>query len=294
MCGLAFVCLAASARAEEPLRYKFKQGEVIAYALEYKIGAGVNRSNVTAQLNYDAGWTVTAVDAEGKANITQKIGHVRFLANGPGGQTRFDSQESKEAAAGTGQMAASMVPFLNAFPGAEITLTVDPRGAVSDVTLPQKIQDGLREMRGGPGTGEAFSLGGFKRLISQPMQPLPSGPAAKGQTWEHADEFRMRSGNMKIDVKYTYEGPATRNGKQLERVAVQPTMSIGKGRIAAKATIKAQKASGAFYFDPAAGRLVEFSLTQDVDQEVLFTDLAVPQQAHTYLATAVKMLDKAK
>src|SRR5262249_3944658 len=117
--------------------------------------------------------------------------------------------------------------------------------------------------------------------------------SAKGNAWEYADEFRMRSGQMKIAVKYTDDGPETRDGKELERISVKPTLSIGKGRIAAKATLISQKVpKGFFLFDREAGRLVEYSLTQDVEQEVPFGVEPETQRIHS--TWVVKLLSKAK
>src|SRR5262249_20191719 len=139
--GFVLACLATTASAQTPLLYKFKQGDTVPYAVEYRTRALVNGNNVTAQFSYDSVWTGTAVDSEGKAKITQKIGRVRMSSTTPVGQSRFDSKQSTDASVGAGQAAGSMTAFLSTFPGSEIKLTADPHGVISDLTLPPKVLD---------------------------------------------------------------------------------------------------------------------------------------------------------
>ena len=292
VCGVMLVCFVGRAAAQNDLQYKFKTGDSFRYESEFKTRALVQGANIRFEFKCDAVWTVTGVDADGKAKLTQKIGRVRYSSSAPAGKGSYDSNDGP-ATGGQGQMAGSFAPFMNAFTGCEITLAVDPHGAVSDLKLPKNVQAGLREVRGAPGTGESFSIEGFGLFMSRPFQPLPKGASAKGNTREHTDEFRMRSGQMKIHVKYTDEGPETREGKQLERISVKPTLSIGKGRIAPTATITSQKVpKGYILFDREAGRIVEYSLTQDVEQEVPFGVAPETQEIHS--TWVVKLMDKAK
>jgi hypothetical protein len=294
VCGVLAACFVGRAAAQSELHYKFKTGDSPRYEVEFKTRATVQGSVISVEFKYDAVWTITAATADGKAKITQKIGRVRFSMAAPSGPVRFDSQENNLTGATADRSRNPFAPFLKAFPGAEITFMADAQGAISDVAIPKKIQEALRELRGGPGgTGETFSAEGFRLLLMRPIQPLPSGPLAKGQTWEQSTEFRMRSGQMKIDVKYTAEGPETRDGNPLERISVMPTLSIGNGRIAARAAVKSQKVTkGFFLFDPAAGRIVESSLTQDMELDVPFGTATETQPIHS--TWTVKLMDKLK
>src|SRR5262249_4769416 len=181
-------------------QYKFKEGDSFQYESEFKTRATVHGSNITFEFKFDATWTVTGVDADGQAKITQKIGRVRYSSAAPVGQGSYDSKDGP-ATGGQGQMGGTYAPFLNAFRDCEITQAWGPDGAIRTPELPKKVQDGLRELRGGPGTGETFAIEGFGLFITRPIQHLPEGASAKGNAWEYADEFRMRSGQMKIAVK---------------------------------------------------------------------------------------------
>jgi hypothetical protein len=249
-------------------------------------------SAIQFEFKYDADWTVTAVEADGKSKLTQKIGRVRLSGSFPQGEFSVESKEAGQTPEFSDERAKPFLPFISAFTGCEITMTVDRHGGISDLNVPKKVLDGLKDLSSVPGTGETFSAEGFRHFLHRPIQPLPSGSSAEGKTWDQTTEFRMRVGQMKIEAKYTDEGAETRDGKQLERISVKPTLSIGKGRLAPKATIKSQKARGFFLFDPEMGRLVEYTLTQDVEQEVPLGMRTVTQPVHS--TWKVTRLDKAK
>jgi hypothetical protein len=293
LCGVLLALLAeCRARANDDLQYKFKLGDSFRYETEYKMRVTVEGNAIRFEFRYDANWTVTAVDADGNAKLTQKIGRVRLFGSDPESEVRFDSQEAVASTGQQGQKGGPFNSFLSAFPGSEFTMNVDRHGAVSDLTIPKKVQEGLKDLRGAPGTGETSAAEGFRLLLSRPIQPLPTGAIAKGSSWNQPTEFRMRSGQMKIEVAYTDDGPETRDGKRMERISVKPTLTIGKGRIAAKVTIKSQKAKGFFLFDRETGRVVEYNLTHDVEQEVPYGMGTEVQPVHS--TWTVRQLDKEK
>jgi hypothetical protein len=263
-------CTPAGSDAQETLRYKFKAGDVLGYETEFKARWLDEDSAARAQFRFESVWTVTGVGADGKAKITQKIGRFRFSCPTPQGEVRFDSSEGGLGPATPQQTGAELKPFLDAFPGCEITFTVDPGGMVTNVSVPKKVLDALRVVQQWvPGTGETFAVEGFKQFLVRPIQPLPAGPSAKAKTWQNTVEYGTRGGQMKIETKYVDEGAENSEGKQLERISVKPELTISRGRIINKATVKSQKVqNGFFLFDREAGRLKEYHLTQDVEQEL--------------------------
>jgi hypothetical protein len=267
--GFLSVCTPVRSEAQDALKYKFKTGDTLSYETEFK-SRMLDNSSFRAQFRFESVWTVTGVDADGKAKITQKIGRLRLSCPTPLGEVRFDSKEGGLSPESPQQTRAELAPFFDAFPGCEITFTADLHGAVSNVTIPKKVLEALRVVQQWmPGTGETFASEGFRLLLARPIQPLPAGPSAKGTAWEKTVEYRMRAGQMKIEIKYADEGPQNTDGKQLERISVKPELTISRGRIANRATIKSQKVSkGFFLFDREAGRLTEYNLTQDVEQEL--------------------------
>jgi hypothetical protein len=277
------------AHSQTLLRYKFKEGDSYRYTLEHRTQALAGEQVLGMQIKYDATWQVKAVDAEGKAKITQKIGQVRFEAETPLGIAQFDSNQSKVF---KGTMDATLGPFLNSLSGSEFLLTADARGQVYDVTLPKNVQDGLKELRGGPGSGESFSMDGFKRLVSQPIQALPQEPVTKGKTWKHVDEIKMRAGKMKTETEYADEGPETRAGRMLEIIAIRPSASIQHTRGTLNVKIKSQSAKGSFAFDNATGRLVELNLTQQSEHEISSGENVSLQKNEAI--TSIKLRDKEK
>jgi hypothetical protein len=291
-CGILFSFQAKASEGQDELQYKFKPGDSFRYENEYRTRVTVEGSALQFEFKYDADWTVTAVDANGKAKLTQKIGRVRLSGSVPQAEFRVESKEAGQTPEVSDERGKPFLPFICAFTGCEITMTVDRHGGVSDLTIPKKVLDGLKDLSIAPGTGETFATEGFRHFLRRPIQPLPTGASAKGNTWNHTTEFRMNTGQMRIEAKYADEGAEKRDGKQLERISVKPTLTIGKGRIAPRVIIKSQKGKGYFLFDRNAGRLVEYSLTHDLEQEVPYGMATEIQPVHS--TWKIAQLERAK
>jgi hypothetical protein len=269
------VCLAAGpAAAQTTLRYKFKPGDKLRYTIEQKLRTHVNPLGKDVEQDMaeilDVTWQVGSVDAEGKAKITQTIDRVRFTLNGQGSKVDYDSKVGKMP---DDQFAKQVGPPMAALAGAEITVTLDPQGVVSDFKAPHVF---LKALKGFPGVGvemgEFFSEDGLRRMTCQLFPVLPKEETDKGKTWNNRFELKSTMGTLKVNNKYTYEGPAASGDKKLEKIAVVPKFTLfidlsdfpdpkptNVGRV------KKQEAKGSALIDNEAGRLVESSLLQELE-----------------------------
>ena len=271
---LTIACGADRAAAQTTLRYKFTKGEKLNYELEQKMTMAMSFGG--RDISFDMGqiidmtWNVLDVDADGKAKMTQTITRLRFtMDGGPAGKIDFDSKDDKEIQGEAGKL---MTPILRALAGAEIGLTMDSQGKISDVKVPEKLAKATKGFAGGPaggGLGEMFSEEGLKRMMDQSGLRLPKEAVAKGKTWEQQMEMKMPMGKLKVETVNTYEGPAKRDGKELERVAMKPKVAFElEPGSPAKIAVKSQDAKGSAYFDKAAGRLSSTNLTQDMEMAI--------------------------
>src|SRR5262249_6666756 len=138
----AVVCLAGGrpAPAQTTLRYKFKEGDKLRYAMEQKTNMEmmVAGQNIQMEIGQNVGmtWNVLSVGKDGKAKITQKFDRIRFtMEGGPTGKVEYDSQVGK---APEGPIGEVLGPILKAMAGAEFQATMDPQGRLSDIKAPEK------------------------------------------------------------------------------------------------------------------------------------------------------------
>jgi hypothetical protein len=271
---LLTVLLAAGAAdraaAQTTLRYKFKKGEKLNYVMEQKMNMAMtvmgNDINMDMGQTIDMIWDIKDVDADGRAKMIQKIDRIRFkMGGGQVGNVEFDSKEDKEP---EGPVAKALAPIFKALAGAEIGLSMDAQGKVSDVTVPENVTKALK----GPaaaGLGEMFSEDGLKHMMDQSGLVVPKDAISKGKTWDQGMEMKSPIGKMKIEIANTFDGQVKRDGKELERVAMKPKITIEAGEDAKiQVKLKSQDSKGSAYFDNTAGRLVETNLVQNMEMAV--------------------------
>lgn len=292
---LLVACGADRAAAQTTLRYKFKKGEKLNYEMEQKIGMAMSVMgrdvNIDMGQTIDMTWNITDVDADGKAKMTQTITRIRFTMDGPTGKVEYDSKEDKEPEGPVGKI---MAPIFKALAGAEIGLSMDPQGKVSDIKVPEKLAKAAKSLpQGGAagGLGDMLSEDGLKQMMDQSGLRLPKDAVAKGKTWDQQLEIKSSLGKMKVDTVNTYEGSVKRDGKDVERVAMKPKLAIETDENAAvKITLKSQDAKGMAYFDNAAGRLVASNMSQDMEMAVSVAGQDVTQKLKQ--TVALKLLDR--
>jgi hypothetical protein len=269
LAGLVFCLLAAPAQAQTTLRYKFKQGETLNYELQQKMDMkmSVAGKDIAMAMNQNIGmtWKVLEVDASGKARISQKMDRIKMTMEGPApiGKMEYDSKDSKEPEGPIGKM---LGPVFNALAGAEFTVSMDPRGELSDVKLPEKLADTLKNVAGqAPGMGDMFSPDGLKRMINQGGLVLPEKAVTKGDTWTQKIENKMPFGTMKVVNTLTYEG----TDQDLQRIQLKPAISLDPDPAAPiNLKVKGADGKGMAKFDNTAGRLVEMNLVQNMDMAI--------------------------
>jgi hypothetical protein len=294
LAALVVACGADRADAQTTLRYKFKKGEQLHYEMEHKIAMSTSFGG--RDFSFDLGqtidmtWNVADVDAAGKAKMTQKITRIRCtMDGGAAGKIEYDSKDDKEIG---GEIGKIMSPLFRALAGAEITLAMDAQGKVSDVKLSENLAKAGKNL---PPAAAAFaemlSEDSLKRMIDQSGLRLPDGPVAKGKSWNQQFEMKSAGGKMNVATTNTYEGPVKRDGKELERVAIQPKLTLeADPGSPAKVTLKSQDAKGSAYFDNAAGRLMATNMSQNLEIVTSFMGQESSQKLKQTMS--MKLVDK--
>jgi len=195
------------ARAAEPLRWKFSPGETLKYTMDQQTSQGMKAQGqefkTTLNQTVDLHWNVKGVTG-GVADMTQTIDRVRTKIEGPGQVFEFDSSAEK---APEGPIATLLTPLLKALVGAEFSFKMDGRGQLSDIKVPQKLLDSLKQAGPAAAAGGMFSEEGMKNLISQSSLSLPEGDVEKGANWKQQSKVPLPMiGTLLMDKTYTYAG----------------------------------------------------------------------------------------
>ena len=297
--GAAAVALLITplARADQALRWKFKEGEKLQYALESKsdilVDAGGVEFDISTGQIMDMTWTVKKVNPDGSAEVGQSIDRLQLMINSPlTGEFKYDSkeaaekkdeeQESEESATPGpgGQIAQQFVPILEKLIGKEITMTITPQGEVKDIKLPEELialLNNRSEQGGGRGSFFAMLMGGgfsedsIKELLQRTVTLLPKEVPSTDTQWSREFVTKLGdAGEQKTVTKFAYEGVEERDGKKLAKIATtdETTIELKEDSDAdIELEIVEQDAGGEILFDVDAGRVVEAKATLKMEIE---------------------------
>lgn len=280
LAALAAVCLLTTAQshAAEALRWKFKPGEALPYALSQKaeilIDANGIEIDVMLKQTMDTTWNVKSVASDGTAEIAMKVDRMQLVMNTPfTGEVTYDSTKPEETP--PPELWDRLGKPIEAMVGGEFTMKVSPRGEVSDLTLPAKLAETLGEQSRGGGGGPMAMMGGnmlnedaIRQIIGQAILLLPE---KAGEAWTREFENKMGPiGTQKINVTYEATGVEEHEGKKVEKIASKTEVTFEPaegGNVDAEFEITEQEGTGAILFDAEAGRTLLSTNVQKITLE---------------------------
>jgi hypothetical protein len=255
------------------LRWKFKPGETLHYTMDQKTVTTAKLpggQEIKTRLNQtiEMSWAVKSVDESGTSEMVQTLERIRDQVEAPVGSFIFDSKEPKEP---EGLIAAARVPLFKALLGAPIAFKMSPLGEPSNVRVPEKVAQALRDL--GPataGAGAMFSEEGLREMITQASLILPQDDVAEGKTWTRQTKNVVPPlGTMVIDATYRYEGPAPNDGPDVAKIGLVTKVEIQPGEVAdpnaSGLKIRSQKSQGTYHFDIAAGHILDSNLSEIIE-----------------------------
>jgi hypothetical protein len=293
--ALLLTLTAAGVAAADPdgaaPRYRFKQGEKLAYVVEVATRietTAYGRTN-TAEMTQliDLTWEVGGVDAEGKATITQTIDRVRFKAVTPRETAEYDT---RGGTAPEEPHVKRIAARLDAVVGARLRATIDARGGLADIRLVGKPGGGRAAPAADWGDlGSPASEAGFRRLMGQLLPALPEAAPPVGESWWARTTEALADGKATTERRYTFDGSEARGGRTADKlsltIARQTEDGSGEKRGGTTGT-------GTAYLDRAAGRLVESALTHTREVEVTESDVKLTRKVTETIT--LKLADPAK
>jgi hypothetical protein len=254
------------------LRWKFQPGETLHYAMDQKtitsVKGGPQDIKSTMSQTIDMEWVVKDISADGLASLTQTVTRVRSKIESAFGAFEFDSKEAKDP---EGPIAAGLVPLLRALVGAEFSFKMNAQGEMSDVKVPEKVLESIKKSGSLGGNAGKFSEDGMKNMVVEAGLAFPKEDLEKGKSWTRESKISMLPiGTMIHEKVYTYQGPETKEAKNLERIDLVTKIDIQLApgnNIDMK--VQSQDGKGSFLFDNAAGRVAESTVREKI--EMVFT-----------------------
>ncbi len=276
---LTGLAVAGAAQAQTTLRYKYRAGEKLEYVIDQdqKMSMSVGGQDIEMKVTMviDIDWLTESVDEQGNAKVKVKVGRVKMNLDGPTGKVEADSKEPKEADDPLGQIFGQVVKAIG---GMEMTFTVDPLGEVKDSKVSDEAVKKLKSLPGVDKLGDLISGDNMKSMMQGNMV-LPKEAVEKGKSWKHKTDQKMPFGKITGETKYTYDGEVDKDGKKLEKIAVNPEIKIEPDPNAPiQIKVKDSKGKGYAYFDARAGRVVESNNETTMQMELEVAGMTIDQR----------------
>lgn len=291
--GLLVLTVTAGSTGAEAatLRWKFKPGETLRYAMEQKTVTTLKvpgqQIQTTLNQTIDLSWAVKGVAPNGVADVSWTIDRMRTQIESPLAAFAYDSKAEKVP---EGTIAAALVPTLKALVGAQFQFKVNPQGELSDVKIPEQVVQALRDA--GPatsGSSSTFSEEGLKNMIIQSSLEVPGEDIAKGKTWSKQTKVPSPPiGTMTLDKTFTYLGPDP-GSANIEKIGLATKIGVEPQPDSnVKFEIDAQEAKGDFSFDNAAGRVVNSEVHEKMETTATVMNQKIQQVVDT--TTTMKLV----
>jgi hypothetical protein len=288
----ALLAVGQPLRAQTALKYQFKQGETLQYALSIAQkstakGNDMEFTSVQKQL-IDMSWLVQSVDDKGNAKVRLKVDRARLSVD-TGKQSWEAASDAKEEPAD--DPAKSLAAVAKSLAKLQGDFTLTPQGDAKDVSIPASA---IKEMKAVPGAekaAETWTPETLQRTIQDVLLQLPPGPVTKGKTWQTKIVGQSPFGKITGETVHTYDGTVERDGRKVEKIVLTPKLKV---EIDPKAPValKNQEAEGAAYFDNASGRLVEVATSQQFEVQAEVKGSTFMQRIE--VSNALKLLKAAK
>lgn len=305
LCALALLP-APNLRAEEAIQFRYQYSPsakllyrtaVTASQKQNVAGMDVENSQKTTEIS-EISLVETAQDGNFKLQSENKRMKVE-MDIGPLGKYNFDST-SKENEKGS-VLGTSLTPMYESMTGAYTFLTLTPRGEVTELkgfeeTIKNALKDNpIAAQFAGGGTDEAA-----KMAYNMIMPIFPEKAISPGDTWEQPYNIALpKLGDMKGKRVLKFEGMESVNGQKVAKISVTTELSANinidvenQAKVTGKVSVT--KSSGTYLFDPAAGRLLKFegSMEMDGDMTVEAGGQTIPIKQSQKQTQLYELIDK--
>ena len=250
------------------LRWKLEAGTDLVYRASIGSESELPQGMGTTTMNMETTqrWSVTDIDRDGNATISNTTDRVRMSVTGPMGTMSVDSADE------TGS--ASPLEAMKALAGTSYSVVLDPRGRLVGVSGLEELRAALRAQMPDP-SGQAMldqflSEEAVRNQWAQGTYWLPAEAVDVGSTWDHASPIPVPGfGGMEVVSSYRVESI---EGDHVV-IGMSGNMSPADGAIAASpipVTLGETTIAATTRFDAARGLLLgtDSTMTLQVTMEM--------------------------
>ena len=281
----ALLAFASVAQGEKVLRWKLQPGQRLQVQMTQQIkqtatlpgGAKTTKIDLLMEL----AWTVDSVEEDGSASITQSLSRIKVVRESAKSEKLEYDSASKEKPTGLAKVLAdSVLPLVDA----TFSLTLSNRGEILNILVNREAAEAIQS---GPGA-ELISQESLKQLFGRASPVFPEEGVSKGSVWSQEQRVRMFLSNISLNTNYTYQGEVEQNGKMLDQIDLEMTMSILPGGADITHVIEKQQNRGTVYFDADAGRLVETDVHNTLTLKTTLGQATVTSQMDSTVKMTVR------
>lgn len=245
--------------------WKFTPDDVQTYRLTQssrliRSVAGESKPLASVEQVLDLTWKVLEVSESGTAKVSLEVTAFSLLAKGPDGQeVRYDSESTDDPQG----YAAMLAPIGKRLAESPIVFTMNSRGEISDVQLPEELAEAVKSVPGGKKFAQDGGLASIETLarLGAPLD-LPEGQLAADQTWSATREIEIPVvGSTKVEFNYKVVAPVSEN-----EITVEQQMTLAAAGDAA-VKFANQESTGTIVWDAATGRPETSLLNLEVEIE---------------------------
>lgn len=282
-----------SAHAAEPrlLRWKFTAGENWRVDFSQKVTTDSTFGGKPLKLSVDTtlgqSWKVESVAENGNAVIT--LAFTRISVNmelPPAAPLAFDSTSKRKPSGDVKLIADQLLPLI----GPTFRVTMSPRGELSEVATSPELDKALGGLSEDVRLKKLFSKSGLQDVLRQSLIVLPEAAVEPTASWEQTAEVDSAVGRVQLTTTYTYEGPETYEGSNVEKIATVGKLKWTPARAELTNTreLKDQKQTGFVLFNAQTGRLAAVEQQQTLRSEARVRDTLLEVRLTSDLKISVR------
>jgi hypothetical protein len=282
---------APSADAEAKLlRWKLDEGDQfrvhVVQTTETETKVKEKSTGMSVQTAMEMLWKVDRVDADGTIRMTQAFTRLAMKTTDSDSKTAvFDSASSAHSSEEIEKIARAVAPLLRS----RFTAAMSARGEIIKVVPTGETESLLVDVPALSQWKRLLTTAGIRQTLRQSFAVLPESSVADGDTWTASYDIDSPVGKIQVANTYTYKGTESENGASFEKITVvtQTKVEAEEQPLEEAALPTFRQYTGVFYFDSAAGRLVQSKLTQELSSEVPYRDTKIQAKANSTIITTV-------
>lgn len=277
--AMCFHVATPDAKAEKLLRWKLKKGDAFEVIMTQDVNEKMNMEGddfeVTQRVSMYLTWKVVDIDDESVISLSQKLDRVVIELTVPNvGVVRIDTESKEDGEVIAQKMLAVIRPMINA----EVTQTMNDRGEILDVKIPDEALAGLKQNKL---MKDFFSGDAFKEMMRKAPPALPEQAVTPGFPWKRVSKVKSPAGEMQMTNDFTYEGEVEKDGRKLDKITANIVMEFQDGddnQLQSTVTVTDQENKGAIYFDANAGHVVESEIEQRMSMKLVVAGKSIDQK----------------